>query len=351
MMDMHLEDFSNEQLAGQRLMVGFEGTDLDEDLKFLIREIRAGGLILFAYNLETPDQIRNLCLAAQEYAANCGQPPLFVAIDQEGGQVARLKAPFTRFPGNPSMRNEADAVHFAEVTATELHQVGINMDMAPVVDIAPEDMNSIMVGRSFGGDPERVARLGTTVVDHLQRNRIMAVAKHFPGIGRTVMDSHLDMPTLNDDVASLERYDLIPFQACIQHDVSGLMLSHIFYPQLDEQWPASLSPRIAKDLLRQRLGYTGLVMTDDLDMGAIVKHYDITDCMGQILAADIDLALICHKGPNIEIAFDHILKSITDSAAVKNKCLQSMERIALSKRRYLQSEFGDKKKMKKNLKF
>jgi beta-N-acetylhexosaminidase len=123
------------------------------------------------------------------------------------------------------------------------------------------------------------------------------------------------------------------------------MLSHIFYPQLDEQWPASLSPRIAKDLLRQRLGYTGLVMTDDLDMGAIVKHYDITDCMGQILAADIDLALICHKGPNIEIAFDHILKSITDSAAVKNKCLQSMERIALSKRRYLQSEFGDKKKM------
>ncbi len=337
---MDLAKFSNPQLAGQRLMVGFEGTRLDPDLKFLIREIRAGGLILFAYNLETPDQIKDLCLAAQDYAESCGQPPLFIAIDQEGGQVARLKAPFTQFPGNPSMRDKADAVRFAEITAAELDGVGINMDMAPVVDVAPQNMNSIMARRSFGGDPDRVARLGTTIIEHLQRNRIMAVAKHFPGIGRTVLDSHLDLPTLDDSLASLEQYDLIPFRACIEQGVSGLMLSHIFYPQLDAEWPASLSPGIAHDLLRQRMGYTGLVMTDDLDMGAIAKHYDIKICLQQILAADIDLALICHKGPNIEIAFDYILKAITDSADLKSRCLQSIKRIARSKRHYLQPDFG-----------
>ncbi len=332
---MDVADLSIEQFAGQRLMVGFEGTDLNEDLKFLIRQIRCGGLILFAANLETPDQIKDLCRAAQEYAKSCGQPPLFIAVDQEGGQVARLRPPFTQFSGNPSMQGDTDAVHFAEVTAAELNQVGINMDMAPVMDVAPADMDSVMAQRAFGGDPEWVARLGGKIIEHLQRNNIMAVAKHFPGIGRTVLDSHLVLPTLDDHLASLEQFDLIPFRASIQQGVSGVMLSHIFYPQLDNQWPASLSPYIADELLRHRMGHTGLVMTDDLDMGAIVKHYDIQTCIGQILAANIDLALICHKGPNIEIAFEYILKAFTDSAALKAKGQESMERIATCKRRYL----------------
>lgn len=318
-------------------MVGFDGTGLDEPLKFLIGQIKAGGLILFAANLESPDQIRELCFAAQDYAGQCGQPPLFIAIDQEGGQVARLKAPFTRFPGNPHMRHAADAEHFAEVTAAELNQVGINMNMAPVMDVAPENINSIMAQRAFGGNPDWVARLGLTVIEHLQRNNIMAVAKHFPGIGRTILDSHLDLPVLDDDLAALEGFDLIPFKACIQHGVCGIMLSHIFYPQLDEQWPASLSKYIANDLLRRRMGYDGLVMTDDLDMGAIAKHYDIQICIRQILAADIDQALICHQGPNIEIAFEQIVKEITDSAEMKDRGVESAGRILKTKRKYIRT--------------
>jgi beta-N-acetylhexosaminidase len=332
---MNPNSLSNEQLAGQRLMVGFDGTDLDENLKFLIGQIKAGGIILFAANLETPDQIKDLCFAAQDYAKRCGQPPLFIAIDQEGGQVARLKKPFTQFPGNPHMRHEADAVHFAEVTAAELNQVGINMNMAPVMDIAPQDINSIMAKRAFGGDPDRVSRLGLKVIEHLQQNNIMAVAKHFPGIGRTVLDSHLDLPVLKDDLAAMERLDLIPFAACIQHGVCGIMLSHIFYPELDAQWPAGLSNNIANDLLRRRMGFNGLVMTDDLDMGAITKHYNIRISIQRILAADIDLALICHKGPNIEIAFEKILKGITDSAEMKARGMESAERIMGLKRKYV----------------
>jgi beta-N-acetylhexosaminidase len=332
---MNTASLSNEQFAGQRLMVGFEGTGLNEDLKFLIGHIKAGGVILFAGNLETPDQIKALCLAIQDYARSCGQPPLFIAIDQEGGQVTRLKEPFTQFPGNPHMQHETDAVHFAEVTAAELNQIGINMNMAPVMDVAPEDINSIMAKRAFGGDPEWVARLGVKVIEHLQQNNIMAVAKHFPGIGRTFLDSHLDLPVLKDDLTAIERFDLIPFKASIRHNVSGIMLSHIFYTELDDQWPASLSKYIANDLLRKRMGYDGLVMTDDLDMGAIMKHYEIRTSIQQILAADIDLALICHKGPNIEIAFEQILKETTDSAEMKAKGLESLERIMKYKSKYL----------------
>jgi len=326
---------SNKQLAGQRLMVGFNGTGLNQDLKFLIGRLKAGGLILFARNLETPDQIRDLCFGVQDYAQLCGQPPLFIAIDQEGGQVARLKEPFTLFPGNPHMNSEKDAVRFAEITAAELNQVGINMNLAPVMDVAPQEINSIMAGRTFGGDPAWVSRLGVKVIEHLQQNNIIAVAKHFPGIGRTTLDSHMDLPVLGDDLSDIEQFDLIPFEAGIRHGVSGVMLSHIFYPKLDPQWPASLSIQIGKDLLRKQLGFNGIVLTDDLDMGAIAKHYDIGTSIHRILAADIDLALVCRQGPNIEIAYEEILQGLTNSSEIKAKGIESVERIMRLKKKYL----------------
>ncbi len=174
---MQTTTFSNEQLAGQRLMVGFDGTTFNTDLKFLIKRLKTGGIILFSRNLETPDQIKQLCDEIQNYARLCEQPPLFIAVDQEGGQVARLKEPFTQFPGNPHINSEKDAIHFAEVTAAELTRVGINMNMAPVMDVAPEQINSIMAKRAFGGDPAWVTRLGVKVIEHLQQNSIIAAAR------------------------------------------------------------------------------------------------------------------------------------------------------------------------------
>ena len=179
---MRTTKMSTEQQAGQRLMVGFEGTGLNEDLKDLINRLKIGGIILFAGNLKSPDQIKQLCRSIQDYAKICQQPPLFIAVDQEGGQVARLQEPFTIFAGNPHMKTEEDAVHFAEITAAELNQVGINMIMAPVMDVSPEGSGSIMAGRTFGDNPAWVSRLGVKVIEHLQLNNIMAVAKHFPGI-------------------------------------------------------------------------------------------------------------------------------------------------------------------------
>jgi beta-N-acetylhexosaminidase len=332
---MNPEAFTLEQLAGQRLLVGFEGKQFNQDLEFLIRDLKVGGLILFSHNLETPDQIKKLCESVQEFARNQRQPFLIIAIDQEGGQVARLGEPFTQFPGNSAMRNIEDAVYFAETTAAELAEVGINMNLAPVMDVVLKETNSIMTGRSFGHDPDWVASMGVTVINCLQHRKIMAVAKHFPGIGRTTADSHIDLPTCDGDLTQMKNSDLPPFKACIDNAVAGIMLSHIVYKKIDPKWPASLSQTIAHQLLRKQLGFQGVSMTDDLDMGAIGKHYDIQTVIRQILLADIDLVLICHKGPNIEYAYQEILQHIKNSKELRASAIESVGRIMNLKRKYL----------------
>jgi beta-N-acetylhexosaminidase len=325
---------TDKQMVGQRLMVGFEGTHLSEDVKFLIKDLHVGGLILFKTNVETPQQVRHLCHSAQAYARSCGEPALFIGIDQEGGSVARLKHPFTEFPGNAQMKGPSDAVEFATVSAKELLDVGINMNMAPVLDVAVDPETSIMKDRAFGSDPLWVSRLGMTVIHHLQEGGVMAVAKHFPGIGRTTLDSHLDLPFLETSAQDLAAVDLAPFQDAIQRGVAGMMLSHICYGALDDQKPASLSKKIARDLLRQQMKYDGLVMTDDLDMGAIKKHHGLQTSIQQILAAEIDIALICHRSPDMETAFDAIRAFQSASPANRKLCEQSIHRILTLKRQY-----------------
>ena len=332
---MDITVFSDTQSAGQRLMAGFDGTELNAELKFLINALKLGGIILFSRNLIDPGQIKDLCFSMQSYARSCGQPPLFIAIDQEGGRVARLREPFTQFPGNSKMKGPEDAVYFAKTTAKEFLEVGINMNLAPVLDVAPEGINSVMAGRAFGPDPGWVSEQGKVVIEHLQAENIMAVAKHFPGIGRTVLDSHFELPDLDIDVDAMQGFDLFPFKTAISHDVAGIMLSHIRYTGIDPDWPASLSKTIADDLLRKQMGYDGVVMTDDLDMGAIEKHYDLKTAIQQILSADIDMPLICHAGPNIENAFKEILDVQRRSQTMKAKGMKSLERIMRLKKRYI----------------
>jgi beta-N-acetylhexosaminidase len=330
---MNRDEATQLETAGQRLMLGFDGIDLNDDLRHLIRDLRVGGLILFKQNIETPDQVKALCESCIAYAKACGLPPLFIAVDQEGGTVARLREPFTLFKGNPYMETLEDARHFAAVTARELKSIGVNMNFAPVLDVAGDNKDSIMKDRAFKGTPERVALLGTEVIRTFQNNGILAVAKHFPGIGRTVKDSHFFLPVLDIELPALETSDLIPFRAAKDEGVSGIMLSHILYPRLDENWPASLSPAIAKDLLRDRMGYEGLVMTDDLDMKAIQK--DIETCIGRILASGIDMALICHQGPNIDKAYDGIRRLLREDESLSALGKKSVERILRAKRQYL----------------
>ena len=230
------------------------------------------------------------------------------------------------------MRGIEDARTFARITARELNAAGINMDMAPVMDVAPEDLSGIMADRVFGSHPDHVARMGCALIETLQAAGIMAVAKHFPGIGRTTLDSHLDLPTFGEDLAAMAPVDLPPFQAAIDRQVAGIMLSHILYEKIDPRWPASLSPAIARDQLRRRMGYDGVTLTDDLDMGAIVRHFDIRTVVRQIVAAEVDIALICHKGPRIAEGWEEMR---AQTRRFPDLARASVERILALKEAYL----------------
>lgn len=323
------------QRTGQRLMVGFDGAVCDDTLKYYIETLKIGGIILFARNIQAPDQVHDLCRDTQEWARQCGQPPLFVGIDQEGGVVSRLKPPFTQFQGNPHIKDTNHAAEFARITARELRQIGVNMNMAPVLDVLPKQGPSVMADRSFGNDPQLVALLGNKMIRQFQDAQIMAVAKHFPGIGRTVLDSHDDLPDLDIETERLAQKDMVPFEAAIEAQVAGIMLSHIRYRQIDPLWPASLSPAVTSDILRKQMAYEGLVLTDDLDMGAVAKYYDIPTMVAQCLNAQVDILLICHPGPKIETAFKEILKQVDSNEYLPRYESQSIQRILDAKKEYL----------------
>jgi len=325
---------TDEQLAGQRIMAGFDGISLNNDLKFIIKDLKAGGIILFARNIESPEQVRALCTDVQMYAEKCSQPPLFIAIDQEGGVVSRLKEPFTQFPsGNPGMKNRQDVYDFAIITAAELSDIGVNMNMAPVMDVQPEGFEGVMDKRVFKGSVDFVSEMGGALISGFQDSGIMAVAKHFPGIGRTTLDSHLTLPVLNMDKSIFEETDLIPFKTAVKQNVSGMMLSHIKYPFIDPDWPASLSVKVVNDLLRKRFNYNGVVMTDDLDMKAI--SMDIETSVERIIVADVDIALICHKSDDIQNGYKAFLNDTQQSTASKCACMNSVKRIMCLKADYL----------------
>ncbi|MCW7754683.1 beta-N-acetylhexosaminidase [Desulfobotulus sp. H1] len=318
------ESWSLATLAGQRLMIGFEGPACDTRIRRLLFRFRPAGVVLFATNVRSPDQLRRLISDLQTAASDAKIPPLIIAIDQEGGHVARLREPsFREYPSIRTLRTESEARNHARSMAKDLKNLGITMNLAPVLDVATSS-GSIMLNRAFEGSAAMVETMGLAMIEEYQKQGVDAVAKHFPGIGRTVLDSHQVLPHLHTDWEELASSDLIPFRAAIQTDVPGIMVSHILYEKLDPQWPASLSVQISRNLLRDTMGYEGLVMTDDLDMKAI--RLPMEKVMERMVAAEIDLGLICHEGPALEEAFETLVQTAENPEARK-QFLQSAHRV------------------------
>ncbi|MCF8044995.1 MAG: beta-N-acetylhexosaminidase [Desulfarculaceae bacterium] len=330
-MTFHPEDIR--KTAGQKIMAGFTGTEFNTDIEYLIKELHVGGLILFSRNVESPEQLFELCRKIMDCAIQNGSPPVFISIDQEGGPVARLKPPFTVFPGNPSIKTEEQADRYARTVSRELKSVGFNMNLAPVLDVVGDIEDSVMKDRAFEKDTATVSRLGCRVITGMQQNGIMAVGKHFPGIGRSSVDSHFNLPVVDADLQSLFSRDLPPFREAVKAGAAGIMPGHILYPQLDPHWQASLSEVIIKELLRDTLGYNGLVITDDLDMKAVT--HDIDTCAERILVSGTDIALICHPGPDIEHMFRSFCSLMESSREHENSGRASVSRIMTAKKKYL----------------
>lgn len=324
---------------GQLFMPGMPGLDLDQGTEILIRDYNIGGLILFKRNIQNPVQLARLCRDIQDLAMGHHGLPVLLAVDQEGGRVARLGKPFTPFPGNSAIgldqNPEQRALEFAEVTGREMRLVGLNMNLAPVMDVQRGDLEDHLVGRTFGEDPGQVALLGEIVIRTLQENGVMAVAKHFPGLGRAAVDPHLELPKIDADMEEIQTINLPPFKAAIDARVTGIMSSHSLYPALDPEHPATLSPLVMTELLRGQMGFHGLILSDDLEMGAIAKQWGVASGALEAFEAGVDLLLMCKDQRHVLEALDLIRSRILKCETPFQRLQQSFEKITEIRRRLL----------------
>jgi len=320
-------------------MAGMPGAILDKDTEFLIRNYNPAGIILFSRNIEDPVQLSKLCRDLQSAAMKYHGIPLFIAVDQEGGRVARLKEPFKIFPGNEAMGRDENpmenAKEFGYITAKEMKLVGLNMNFAPVMDVRKGDAEKHLIGRTFSDDHKIVARLGGIVIKTLQENGVMAVAKHFPGLGQAGIDPHFHLPVIKSDKKEMEKVNLPPFKSAIKAKVAGIMSSHALYPALDPENPATLSPVILNNLLREKMGFKGLIITDDLEMGAITGKYGVDQGALDSFKAGADILLICKEQKNILDAIELIEKKILSKEIQEERLDQSIARIMKTKMKYL----------------
>ena len=317
---------------GHLLMIGIPGLELDDSTLALIREEGVHNFILFRRNVKDRQQLTALCASLRETCLGQGLPRPLISIDQEGGQVARLPPPFSLFAEPRQMATDPECREllrrYATTCATELVEVGINMNLAPVLDICPLGKGLFMERRCLGEDPERVAELGALVITGLQEAGVAACAKHFPGLGSALLDPHLELPVVDLPEARLLEEDLVPFAGAIASKVASVMTSHAVYADLDRELPGTLSSRLVAGLLRGRCGYDGLVITDDMEMGAIEKFMGFTDAVLKAFRAGSDLVLICHDHHKIRQALQALREAVSRGEIAGGRVADSLRRQA-----------------------
>jgi beta-N-acetylhexosaminidase len=321
---------------GQLAIAGFAGHEIPPELKAIAREFDLGGIILFARNVAEPDQVADVAREAQTLAHEL---PLWVSVDQEGGRVARLKAPFTVWPPMMTLGRSGDeklAARFAAALAVELKAVGVTLDYTPVLDILTNPKNPAIGDRALAERAEDVARLGRTIITTLQDAGIAACGKHFPGHGDTSTDSHHDLPLIEHPPDRLDAVELVPFKAAIDAGVACMMTAHILIPALDEERPATLSPAVVDGLLKTRLGYGGLVLSDDLDMKAISAKYGVPDATVAAIAAGCDVVLMCGAQPEAQAAaLEALIRALESGTLPLKRVEDALARHRRTKERFL----------------
>ena len=283
-----------EELIGLTLVVGLPGTRLTDEVAEHLRAIRAGGFIPFARNFESPEQFRALLSRLNE---TCGRE-LLVMVDHEGGRVVRFASGVTCFPDALTVgaTQQSEAVRRqGEIEAEELRALGVHVNLAPCVDVLVEGSDPVIGHRSYGHDAQRVAEFGVARIHGLQSHGVAACAKHFPGLGAVPNDPHKQLPTVPLDWEAMREAHLVPFAAAIRSGVATIMSSHVCYPLLDPQpvTPATFSRRLIRELLRTELGFQGLILSDDLEMGALRELCPIGEAAVRALEAGHDVLLVC----------------------------------------------------------
>lgn len=322
--------------AGQRLWIGLRGEAVDDDLRALCRELQPSGFVLFRRNIAEPAQVLELTRELHDLAHP--HRPVLISVDQEGGRVQRLREPATRWPPMRQVgRADGLTADVARALGLELRAVGIDLDFAPVADVDSNPANPVIGDRAFGSTPDEVARHVATFVQALQSTGVIACAKHFPGHGDTRTDSHLDLPVVEEEEPRLRTRELVPFRAAVQAGVGTVMTAHVVYPAWDEELPATLSPHIVPRLLRDELGFEGVVVSDDLEMKAVHGRWDEATQARLATAAGVDVMLCC-EDPELQVSvFQALVRAQEEDPRIERASLDAAQRIHRLRERFLLS--------------
>lgn len=333
--DKIISNMSLEQKIGQMMVYGFKGTKASEDALRLIDKYNVGGLVVFTHNIEDQSQLSSMTRQLQNYSVAKNKVPVFIAIDQEGGKVMRIKNFGTTLPGNMNIgatRSSELSFLAGKLTAVDLEMLGINVNFAPVIDVNTSKYNEVIGVRSFGSDPDMVAKLGSSYIRGIQSRRVSATAKHFPGHGDTSGDSHFEMPSLNKSYDQILATDLKPFRSAIRSGVDSIMTAHISVPSLDPSGtPATLSKKIINGLLREQMKYQGLVVTDDMEMQAITKDGGISKAAINAVLAGCDIITVVWTDRAKDEAYISLLKAVKSGLISEERIDQSVKRIIKTK--------------------
>ncbi|KAB2903139.1 MAG: beta-N-acetylhexosaminidase [Anaerolineae bacterium] len=322
-----------EEKIGQMLMVGFEGLQAPAYLLEWLARGHLGGIILFARNVGTPEQLAELTHSLRQASPY----PLFISIDQEGGAVSRLRRGFTESPGAMALGaagSEALAEEVAEMMGKELRAVGINWNLAPVVDMTRNIDNPSVGTRSLGSDKNLVGRLAAAQARGFARAGVIASAKHFPGLGNTPVDTHEDLAIIEDTLADLRAGDLVPFQTVINSGIASVMITHVKFPELDPQYPATLSRRIITGLLREEMAFEGVICTDCLEMSAITKYYSAAESGVRAAQAGADVILFSHTEKRQKEAFEALVAAVRSGELPEAQVEAAVQRVTALKETY-----------------
>ncbi|MXV60490.1 beta-N-acetylhexosaminidase [Natronorubrum sp. JWXQ-INN-674] len=327
-----LSTLSLEQKVGQLFHVGFPETEPTPALEELICDYHVGGVIYFSRNLETPEQTRSLSKALQQRALDSGaEIPLLLSVDQEGGTVRRL--PYgTDVPGQMAVgatETPVNAATVARVTAKQLRDVGINFNLAPVLDVNNNPENPVIGVRSYSEDAETVATFGTRYFETLQSESVVACGKHFPGHGDTATDSHAELPVVDAHGDRLEEVELRPFARAIEAGIDAIMTAHVAFPAItgSETKPATLSPAVLTDLLRDELGFTGVLTTDCMEMNAIAETVGTARGAVEAIAAGADVVLVSHSPDKQRRAIERVIDAVERGEIAETRIDESVRRI------------------------
>lgn len=340
-MDTYTNGMSLEEQIGQALMVGFWGITPSQNIIDLIARYHIGNIILFSRNIGDTRQVFELTQSLQRVAKEAGHRyPLLISIDQENGIVQRLGEAATLFPGNMALGaigSDKIAYEVARATGQELLALGINMNLAPVVDVNNNPANPVIGVRSFGEDPRLVARLGAAMVKGYRAAGVISCLKHFPGHGDTASDSHLALPAIPHALERLETLELVPFRRGIEAGADSVMIAHVSFPALTGQGelPATLSPTIVKGLLRGQMGFNGAILSDCLEMQAISETFGVERGAVMALQAGIDLMLVSHLYERQRGSFEAIRAAVETNELAPQVIQQAAERVLKLKASYL----------------